>query len=77
MNRELISKLYAQAVDFCVEQGPNPDGTNKAWLWEEKFVELVVKECMDLTNWDKVEMSAEQRIRLGVYQDIRERFGLT
>lgn len=45
MNRDLISKLYTQAVDFCVEQGPTPDGTNKAWVWEEKFAELIVKEC--------------------------------
>jgi hypothetical protein len=50
MNRELISKLYAKAVDYCVEQGPNPDGTNKAWLWEEKFAELIVQECAELVQ---------------------------
>lgn len=45
MNRDLISKLYEQAVDHCVELGPNEDGTNRAWVWEEKFAELVVREC--------------------------------
>lgn len=48
MNRELISKLYHEAVDYCVNQGPNPDGTNRAWVWEEKFAELIVRECVSM-----------------------------
>lgn len=46
MNRDLISRLYQESVDYCVEQGLNEDGTNKAWVWEEKFVELIVQECI-------------------------------
>jgi hypothetical protein len=60
MNRELISKLYAKAVDYCVEQGPNPDGTNKAWLWEEKFAELIVQECVALRYTNIIVGSASE-----------------
>jgi hypothetical protein len=45
MNRELLTKLYEEAVDYCIAQDPNPDGTNKAWIWEERFAELLIKEC--------------------------------
>lgn len=62
MNHELLTKLYTYAVDHCVEQGPNADGTNKAWLWEEKFVEGIIKESvneirkqsdMSIDDWDR------------------------
>ena len=42
----------------------------------EKFAELIVKECMELTHWKDFDMSVEQRIRLSVYQDIKEHFGV-
>jgi hypothetical protein len=45
MNRELLTKLYSDAVEYCVAQPPNADGTSKAWLWEEKFAELIVLQC--------------------------------
>lgn len=45
MNRELLTKLYTESVDYCVAQGPNEDGSNRAWIWEEKFAELIVQEC--------------------------------
>lgn len=48
MRRELISKLYQEAVNYSVNLGPNPDGTNRAWVWEEKFVDLIVKECVSV-----------------------------
>lgn len=42
----------------------------------EMFAELIIKECMELTHWKDFDMSVEQRIRLSVYQDIREHFGV-
>ena len=45
MKRELISKLYTEAVNYCVKQGPSISGTQMAWVWEEKFTELIVREC--------------------------------
>jgi len=41
MNRELIAKLFREAFDYCIGEG-----CNDPWLWEDKFVELVVKECL-------------------------------
>lgn len=38
--------------------------------------EMVVKECMALIRWEEFEMSFEQRIRLKIYQDIKEHFGV-
>jgi hypothetical protein len=48
MNRELLTKLYNEAVEHCVSLGPNPDGTNRAWVWEEKFAELIIRECINV-----------------------------
>ena len=42
MKRELIQKLYEQAADYCVSHA----GDDHAWQWEEKFAELIVKECV-------------------------------
>ena len=44
--------------------------------WEDKFAELIVKECAEMTRWKEFDMSVEQRIRLSVYQDIKEHFGV-
>ena len=40
------------------------------------FAELIVRECADLTRWQEYDMSVEQRIRLGIYQDIKQHFGV-
>jgi hypothetical protein len=42
-----------------------------------KFAELIVKECAELTRWREKDMSAEQRIRLEIYQEIKQHFGVT
>jgi hypothetical protein len=42
----------------------------------KKFAELIVKECADLTRWQEYDMSSEQRIRLEIYQDIKQHFGV-
>lgn len=42
----------------------------------EQFAELIVRECAELTRWKDFDMSVEQRIRLSVYQDIKEHFGV-
>ena len=41
-----------------------------------EFAEFIVRECMELTHWKDYDMSAEQRIRLSVYQEIKEHFGI-
>jgi hypothetical protein len=42
----------------------------------EKFAELIVRECADLTRWREKDMSAEQRIRLEIYREIKDHFGV-
>lgn len=42
MNRSLIEKLYNESADYCVSHA----GDNPAWQWEEKFAELIIKECV-------------------------------
>jgi hypothetical protein len=42
----------------------------------EYFAKLIVRECAELTRWKEFDMSVEQRIRLSVYQDIKEHFGV-
>jgi hypothetical protein len=48
-------------------------------LWDdkiEKFAELIVRECANLTRWKEYDMSKEQRIRLEIYQEIKQHFGV-
>lgn len=45
MNRELVERLYREADEHCLALGPNTDGTNRAWVWEQKFAELVAVEA--------------------------------
>lgn len=50
MNRELIKKLAIEATDWCIE---NSEYSPKAWDWEDKFTELLVKECGKIaTEWE-------------------------
>lgn len=46
MKREIIEKLYKEAADYCVEQHKNLDHV-VPWMWEEKFAELIIKNCLD------------------------------
>jgi hypothetical protein len=44
--------------------------------WKQYFAELIVRECADLTRWREKDMSAEQRIRLEIYREIKDHFGV-
>lgn len=80
MKRELISKLYTDAVEYCVEQGPNPDGTNKAWIWEEKFAELIVQQCLAACSRSNEIRSfvppTRQQVVLDCMREIENTFGV-
>ena len=51
-------------------------GDMEEGIFREKFAELIVRECMELTRWKDFDMSVEQRIRLSVHQDIKKHFGV-
>ena len=42
----VYKELGAQATEYCQARGENT-----AWLWEEKFAELVVRECLKHTSY--------------------------
>ena len=42
----------------------------------QKFAELIVRECARLIRWEEYGMSKEQRIRLEIYQEIKQHFGV-
>jgi len=46
------------------------------WFDPEKFAELLINKCAEMTAWKDFDMSTEQRIRLSVYHDIKQYFGL-
>jgi len=68
---ERIKELAEQAGMVIVD-----DQFSTYGKFAEKFAELVVRECADLTRWQEYDMSVEQSIRLGIYQDIRQHFGV-
>lgn len=45
--KERIRELGRQATIWCVRQ-PNQDDFDA--MWEEKFAELIVKECADIAD---------------------------
>jgi hypothetical protein len=71
--REFAEQAEIWARQFEVHWGDGPD-TNE--LFKEKFAELIVRECADLTRWTEHDMSVEQRIRLSIYQEIKSHFGV-
>lgn len=78
MNRELISRLYNEAVDYCVKLGPNSDDTNRAWVWEEKFAELFISECIELIKPCQCGCTSEdeQNICNSIIKEIQNHFGV-
>ena len=50
MNRDLVKKAYAGATTYCENRMWN-SGESTAWVWEEKFAELIVEEvCSELAR---------------------------
>ncbi len=41
MNKDIIRGLYIAAEEYCVHEN-----RKEAWLFEKKFAELIVKECV-------------------------------
>jgi hypothetical protein len=62
--------------EFAIQSGILDVADRKYMTDAEKFAELIVKECAKLTRWQEYDMSVEQRIRLGIYQEIKEHFGV-
>lgn len=44
---ERIKELAKQAAEYCKTQPREIVGT----MWEEKFAELIVKECINIIPW--------------------------
>jgi len=42
MNKR-IKELANDATDWCIK---NANGTPIAWEWEDKFAEMIIKECL-------------------------------
>jgi hypothetical protein len=78
MNRSLIEKLYNESADYCVRHA----GDNPAWQWEEKFAELIVKECVKAcSNHNDVECFGIYPVRVWMVTEactnnIKEHFGV-
>lgn len=76
--RELVEQAVI-AVDNPFPGNPLNDELEKMYIpdcFAEKFAELIVRECAELTCWRDYGMSAEQRVRLEVCQDIKKHFGV-
>jgi hypothetical protein len=61
--------------EFAEQAGLEYNFDPMTWLKYEKFAELIVRECAKLTRWKEYDMSVEQRIRLEIYQELKEHFG--
>jgi hypothetical protein len=65
-----------QLADQCTNQYRDDHGGYIDEIDIETFAELIVRECADLTRWREKDMSAEQRIRLEIYREIKDHFGV-
>lgn len=46
----LHKELYSKAVDACISEANRQGLTHEeglAWLWEKKYAELIVQECVN------------------------------
>ena len=82
MNDNLINKLYSKArenalirassgKDACRE---NSDYFND--MRREEFIELVVRECANVTWNSGMDVNFENRMRKDIYNSILQHFGL-
>lgn len=77
---ERIQELKHQAFLWCdeniSEQYSHETGYGDAW--EDKFAELIVKECMDIVSDESEKVSDEWRCKDGqhIWWKIKEHFGV-
>jgi predicted Zn-dependent protease with MMP-like domain len=79
MNRRIRELAEQAGIDFFNSIDPEFHSKEYCEAWTEqqqKFAELIVRECADLTRWTEHDMSVEQRIRLSIYQEIKSHFGV-
>jgi hypothetical protein len=71
-----IRELATQAFDHCCETYKDSDGP-VPWVWEEKFGELVVEECLKVLDpSDDLTSMNEEYGRLAAMQMIKKHFGI-
>ena len=53
---ERIQELAGQAEEYANSSQPYEKIKNKAWIdvYDEKFAELIVQECIDLVPWASI-----------------------
>lgn len=66
---EIYKKLAKQATTYCIHLGES-----LPWVWEEKFAELVVKECLKVATDYEYNEDADPQYEI-VYR-IKEHFGV-
>lgn len=49
MNKEVVRKVAEKATEYCMEHYKNVPGP-VAWAWEDKLVEIIVKECIEVLD---------------------------
>ena len=67
-----FKELASLATEYCIEKG-----VNDAWIWEQKYAELIIRECMDQCNDGDSTYFISQRFGVGdriggKYQEIDE-----
>lgn len=82
MNMHLLDELYRESYDFALKESKTAEhrcieGSDyfKSLLMMQ-LAQLIVKECA-IVAWDGTpEMSFEQRLRMSISHDIKEKFGV-
>jgi hypothetical protein len=75
MMNERFREIAKSASDWCIE---NAKGTPVAWEWEEKFAELIVRECARIvpdTDLGDVD-GGDSAVLRAASKQIREHFGV-
>ena len=63
MNREIVERIYHEAAALCVKEGKSI-----AWIFEDKFAELIVKKCADIAavNTDRENVMTKLKESIGI-----------
>lgn len=71
-----IRALATQATNYCREEYKDYEGYT-AWLWEEKFGELIIQECLKtLDPSDDLCSMREEYGRIHSMNMLKEHFGI-
>ena len=68
---DIVQRLYFKAEELC-----DAEGRNEAWLFERKFAELIIEECIQVGGPEDSYADCWFKAKAHSVAEIKEHFGV-